>query len=73
MFGKLCREGRYRHLHKFHSIYVGGNGSRLLDLAAAGSFGSDTKLYKLLAQIFRDGVKAGAGSERFKDLWTLWI
>ena len=68
MFGKLCREGRYRHLHKFHSIYVGGNGSRLLDLAAAGSFGSDTKLYKLLAQIFRDGVQAGAGSERFKDL-----
>lgn len=68
MFGKLCREGRYQQLQKFHSIYVAGNGSRLLDMAAGGGFGSDTKLYKLLAQIFRDGVSEGAGAELFKGI-----
>lgn len=67
-FGRLCQDGRYKKLHKFHSVYVGGNGSRLLDLAAAEYFNSETGLYKLLAQIFRDGVEYGAGSVLFKEI-----
>lgn len=68
IFGRLCKAGHYQKLHKFHLVYVGGNGSRLLDFAAAGNFNDDAALYKLLAQIFRDGVKTGAGGECFKEL-----
>ena len=68
IFGRLCKAGHYQKLHKFHSVYVGGNGSRLLDFAAAGNFNDDAELYKLLAQIFRDGVKTGVGEECFKEL-----
>ena len=68
VFGRLCKAGQYQRLHKFHSVYVGGNGSRLLDLAAAGNFDNDAAFYKLLAQVFRDGVETGAGKEAFKEL-----
>ena len=68
VFGQQYKEGTFNHLVRFHAVYIGGNGSKLLDLAAGGHYGDSCPEYKILAQLFRDGIRCNLGEEAFESL-----
>lgn len=49
-------------------MYIGGNGSKLLDLATDGMYKESCAEYKILAQLFRDGIRCTLGDKVFATL-----
>jgi hypothetical protein len=68
VFGQQYKEGTFNHLTRFHAVYIGGNGSKLLDLATDGAYKESSAEYKILAQIFRDGIRCNLGEKAFATL-----
>ncbi len=68
VFGVQYKNGAYSHLDRFHAVYIGGNGSKLLDLAAGGSYGQDRAEYMILAEMFRRGIRCVLGEAAFTSL-----
>jgi len=68
VFGQQYKEGTFNHLVRFHAVYIGGNGSKLLDLAAGGHYNDSCPEYKILAQLFRDGIRCNLGDKAFETL-----
>ena len=68
VFGQQYKEGTFNHLTRFHAVYIGGNGSKLLDLATDGMYKESCAEYKILAQLFRDGIRCTLGDKVFATL-----
>ena len=68
VFGQQYKQGAFDHLTRFHAVYIGGNGSKLLDLAAGGNYNENCAEYKILAQLFRDGIRCNLGTKSFEQL-----